>query len=199
MPTRLLLIRHGQTNCNAKKRYSGFTDVSLNSTGRQQAAKLKSKIPQDSIHRVYSSDRKRARQTARIIFGKRRVEIIPELREMHFGVFEGLTYKEIMTHYPDMYQKWLADPFSLAIPKGDDLRDFQKRVVRAFKKIAAGNHNKTVAIVSHGGAISVFLNYIRKSRDFWNQIPHSASLSIVDCKNHKARVKSFDDTSHLHE
>jgi len=89
----LLLIRHGETDHNKELRFTGFTDIPLNSKGREQAANLKDKFMSEGITSIYSSDLKRAAETAEIISGACRMEITPALREMNFGIFETLTYE----------------------------------------------------------------------------------------------------------
>ncbi len=197
MAARLLLIRHGQTAWNLEKRYCGFIDIGLNAEGINQAKCLSMKLTGEKIHKVYSSDRKRAVQTAEIVFHACTPEKIPDLREVHFGVFEGLTYKEIMEQYPEIYMKWIENPYSVVIPKGEDLRDFKARVITVFKDIIALNQDKTVAVFSHGGVISMFVNDILKTNDFWNQIPDSTSLTVVECENGRAQITMLNDTSHL--
>lgn len=195
--TRIILIRHGQTNFNLRKRYCGWTDISLNIHGKKQAEKLSRRIKRESVHRVYSSDRKRALETARIIFQGTRIEEVPDLREIHFGIFEGKNHKEILKKEPRIYKKWLKRPFNVAIPGGESFAGFKKRIITAFKKIVLHNEGKTIAVVCHGGAISVILNNILKSRDFWKRIPGSASLNIIECKYNKAEIILFNDTAHL--
>lgn len=197
MATKLILIRHGETDFNRKKRYSGFRDIPLNPKGRRQIGKLHKRLKDESVHKIYSSDRSRAIESAGIIFKGRRVESLPGLREIHFGIFEGLTYKEIMKKYPVIYKKWLKDPFSVNIPQGESLVSFRKRVVKELKKIIARNKGKTVAVVCHGGPISIFVNHILKSKDFWKYIPKSASLSIIEHKNGKSKIRSLNDILHL--
>ncbi len=197
MPTKILLIRHGQTEWNLRKRYCGSADLGLNACGKKEAEKLRKRLKDKPVHKIYSSDRIRAIETARIVFKRAGLEKIPGLSEMHFGIFEGLTYDEIMRKYPVIYKRWLRDPYGITIPKGEGLREFKKRVVSAFKKIIALNANKTVAVVCHGGAISIFLNHILKSKDFWKQIPKSASLSIVEYNNSKPKIRLFNDIAHL--
>lgn len=199
MATRLLLIRHGQTAWNLEKRYCGFIDIDLNSKGINQAKCLSKRLTGEKIHKVYCSDRKRALQTAEIVLKARNPEKIPDLREIHFGVFEGLTYEEIMEKYSEIYMKWIKNPFSVVIPKGEDLHDFKARVITAFKDIIALNQDKTVAVFSHGGVISMFVNDILKTNDFWNQIPDSTSLTVVEYENGQAKITAFNDTSHLWE
>jgi len=197
MPTRLILIRHGLTDWNQKKRYCGFMDITLSKRGKEQAKKLQKKLKAENIDRVYVSDRKRAIQTAKIIFKNKNIEEVSDLREMHFGIFEGLTYKEILEEHPGIYRRWLRNPFSIDIPKAENIKGFKKRTIEAIKKIIFVNKNKTIAVVSHGGTISVFINHILKSKDFWKQIPEAASISIIEFNNHRARIKSLNDTTHL--
>lgn len=197
MATRLLLIRHGQTAWNLEKRYCGFMDIGLNEQGINQAKCLSARLAGQEIHKVYSSDRKRAIQTAQLALNAGGVVMNPDLREIHFGVFEGLTYKEIMEKYPEIYIKWVENPFSVVIPQGEALRDFETRVINAFTDIVSVNPDKTVAVFSHGGVISIFINYILKTTDFWDKIPHSTSLTVVEYNNGQSKIKVFNDTSHL--
>jgi broad specificity phosphatase PhoE len=197
MITRLILIRHGVTEWNLKKIYCGSSDIGLSKIGRAQVRKLKARIRGTSVHKVYSSDKKRAVQSAEAIFKKAKIEKIADLRELHFGVLEGLTYQQILKAYSLLYRRWLDNPYKTKIPEGENLKDFQKRVIRAFKKIIVANKGKTVALVCHGGVISVFLNHILKSRRFWKLIPPPASLSIVEYKNRRPKIILLNDVSHL--
>ena len=199
MSTRLILIRHGQTDSNLKRRYSGFLDVDINATGRKQARRLAGRLKDEAIHKVYVSDRKRALSTARIAFKGFKIETVPDLREMHFGIFEGLTFSQIMRRYPRIYKQWLHDPFRVIIPEGESLREAKVRVARAIKKIILDNPHKTIAVVSHGGAISLFLMSVFKSRNFWRQIPGSASITEVEYESGKPKIRLVNDTSHLDE
>ncbi|MDD2688800.1 MAG: histidine phosphatase family protein [Candidatus Omnitrophica bacterium] len=197
MPTKLILIRHGQTAWNLQKRYCGLKDIGLSYKGKKQVLALRNRLAGEKIHKIYSSDKKRTIQTAKIIFQGSSVEKITDLREMNFGCFEGFTHREITKIYPGVYQRWLKDPFSTAVPGGERLINFKKRVVRALKKIIIENKNMTTAVVCHGGVISIFLTSILKSKDFWGQIPGAASLSIVEFSNGKAEIKLFNDIAHL--
>lgn len=195
--TKLILIRHGSTDWNVKHRYCGFFDIALNSKGKAQAKRLRKRLKNEIVHKVYSSDRKRAIQTAGIIFKGYDVEQVPDLREMHFGIFEGLTYKQIIKRFPAAYKKWISNPFETIIPSGESLGLLKKRVIRALKRIILRHPNQTVAVVCHGGAISAFINYILKSTEFWKHIPQSASLTILEVKNKKFKICLLNDVSHL--
>jgi broad specificity phosphatase PhoE len=197
MPTKLILIRHGQTSWNREKKYCGAKDIWLDATGKVQARKLAARLKNEPVDIVYSSNRRRALQTARLIFGKVPIKLEPGLREIHFGVFEGMDHHSIMKKYPLIYKKWLKDPFVNSIPRGESLKDFRKRIVFTIKKIISLNKGKTIAAVCHGGAISVFINHILKSRNFWEHIPSSASISVVEYVKNKPKIIFFNDIKHL--
>jgi len=197
MSTKLILIRHGETSLNAEKRYCGSIDIGLNLKGKKQSGKLCKRLKGVRIDKVYSSDRLRALETARIIFKRKKIFRTPGLREIHFGAFEGLKHSEILKRYPAIYKKWLDNPFEAKIPHAEGLKAFKKRVVASFKRIASANRNKTVAIVCHGGPVSIFINSIKKSGDFWIYIPRSTSITVIECKNNQTRLKSFNDIKHL--
>jgi phosphoserine phosphatase len=197
MATKLILIRHGQTSWNLEKKYSGYIDIGLNDHGKVQAKLLSKRLKEETIHTVYASDRKRALQTARIIFKKMRINKVPQLREMHFGIFEGLTHKQLLAEHTRLYKKWLDDPYSVSIPKGEKTGDFKRRVVAALQKIIRVNKNKTVAVVCHGGAISIYITHLLKTRNFWEHIPKSASISVIEYAQGKAAIQIFNDITHL--
>lgn len=197
MATKLILIRHGQTDWNNKKRYCGFSDAGINYSGRKQMVRLKRKIVRIKIQRRYSSDLKRAVQSAEIIFKKNRVNKLAALREIRFGAFEGLSHRQLLRKYRVIYTKWLDSPYKTPIPNGENLKHFKNRVIRAISEIISKDKNKTIAIICHGGVISVFLNYILKSRGFWNWIPYSGSVTVIEFKNKIAVLKVFNDISHL--
>ncbi len=199
MKTKLILIRHGQTYWNAQKRYCGFMDVKLSPKGRRQAEKLHHRLKREKIHHVYASDRKRAIETAQIVFKESQIKKIKGLREMHFGCFEGLTHKQIMKEHAGVYQKWLNDPFNCKIPKGETLDSFKKRVVDALRKIVRDNQGKTAAVVFHGGAISIFITMLLKNKDFWKWIPSSTAMSVIEYEDKKPKVLLLNDDSHIRD
>lgn len=197
MATKLILIRHGQTDWNLEKRYCGFMDIDLNGQGKAQAFCVHKRLKGVKVDKVYTSDRLRAIHTADIIFEGRRYEKIPDLREIHFGIFEGLTYDAIMEKYSGLYTRWMSDPYSVTIPEGENLDDFKRRVVSAFQKIVSSQEGRTIAVVCHGGVISIFITEILKTRDFWKQIPGSASMSIVEYAGAAPVISLLNDTAHL--
>lgn len=196
MPTKLILIRHGQTHWNLKKRYLSLTDIDLNEEGLRQAAKLRRRLRKENIYKVYSSDTKRTLHFAEIVFGGTYIEKVPELREMNFGVFEGLTYCKIMEKYPEIYTEWLDNPVGVIIPRGESLSDFRKRVRKKLVEIISFNTNKTLAIVTHAGPIKIILGDILKLKDIWKINVDLASLNVIEFKGAKVKILLLNDTSY---
>ena len=197
MTTKLILIRHGITEWNKQGRYCGYKDVSLSRKGKAQIVKLRKSIKNITFDKVYCSDRKRALQTRTILFERSSFTKVKDLREINFGVFEGLKHDEIMEKYPKVYKEWLIDPYKGRIPNAESIQVFKKRVRSAIDKILRFNRGKTIAVVCHGGVIGIFVSSILKSRDFWSYVPSSASVTIVEYKNNKYKLDKFNNKTFM--
>lgn len=127
MSTRLILIRHGETDWNKKKLYLSFTDIELNENGKIQARELYKRLRKEKIRRIYSSDYRRAKNFADIVFKGLRIEDMSSLREMDFGVFEGLTHQKVMRKFSPIYKKWLKNPDNVLNPRRRKPKEFQKK------------------------------------------------------------------------
>ena len=192
MMTKLILIRHGVTQWNKQKRYCGCRDVGLSRHGKIQSMKLRNRFNGFEFDKIYCSDRKRALQTRAILFGKSDFIKVKGLREIDFGVFEGLRHDEILEKYPKLYKDWLADPYKGRIPEAEPMGVFKKRVHGAIRKILQANRGKTIAVVCHGGVIGIFVSSILKSRSFWKFVPSPASLTVVEYSKRKLSLKEFN-------
>ena len=197
MGKRILLIRHGETDWNRTGRYQGHSDTDLNAKGRLQARKLCRRLAGERIDAVYASDRKRTINSARMIFSAHTVKTRSGLREISFGIFEGLTYKEIMKKYPELHTKWAADPFGVKIPRGEMPAAFKRRVLRAFKEIAHRAVRGTVAIVTHGGVINVLVDELLGGGTRQDFVPGHTSLTMIEFVKGKARAVLLNDAAHL--
>ena len=103
MTTRICFIRHGETDWNVEKRIQGQTDVPLNETGHKQALAMAFNAAHHEFHAIYSSDLKRAHDTAHMLAGRRGLEVqtTPQLRERHYGIFQGITAAEAEQRHPE--------------------------------------------------------------------------------------------------
>ncbi len=197
MPKKLILIRHGQTNDNLEQRYSGFADTCLNEYGLRQAKLLGRKLKSLGIEKAFSSNLKRALDFARISFGSTDVEAVPDLKEMNFGIFEGMNYSEIMKKYPDIYNRWLNNCFETKAPNGESFNDLKKRVLRAFRKIVHAKKHNVCMIVTHSGPIRVILGEVLKIENIWDLTPKSGGVTILEFSKGAGKVLLLNDDSYL--
>lgn len=167
----LILLRHGLTDDNVKKKYCGFRDPGLTLTGQRQAKKTREKLKAVKIAKAFCSDLKRSWQTAHILFRDSDIPIEkkPGLREINFGEWEGLTSPQVLKKYPKIYKEWVRDPFSISIPGGEKVRHFVRRITATLEQISRRHDQETVAIVGHSGVIRVILNQALGFREdeFW--------------------------------
>lgn len=194
---KLLLIRHGQTDYNLSRRYCGFSNPSLNEAGIAQAQALKKRLRELEIDAVYSSDLLRAIETARIALPDKSITKVEKLREYNFGVFEGLTYEEIMEEHADIYTKWIDNPSKQAIPGGDCFTLFSKRVREGLNSISSSNKGKAVALVTHSGPIRLILSDLLKygSDKFWKIAQDNAALNVINYNDSSAEVEIINNQS----
>jgi broad specificity phosphatase PhoE len=156
----VFLVRHGETEWNALRRLQGHTDIGLNEVGRGQAERLAETLRAVRIEHVMSSDLARAHETARIIAGALGltddVAVDTDLRERGFGIFEGLTRDQCLADHGDAWRAWLD--VRQAPPGGEQTPSVLERVDRAMRRASAvAMSGKTVLVVSHGGAIRLWL------------------------------------------
>ncbi len=151
MTTRLLLIRHGETDWNVERRCQGQEDPPLNSQGREQAlhlAEALSGIPPDVL---YSSPLARARQTAHVLEERFAVPVHlePRLMEIHLGDWGGRLVSEVAANDADRYLRWEADAWSVTPPGGESLYQVRERVHAAADEIVRRHKGKTIGLVAH--------------------------------------------------
>lgn len=197
---RLILIRHGLTDYNLENRYCGFSDPPLNDKGVWQAKKLADRLKNLKIDNIYSSDLKRAYETAEIIFKNNSAEKLADFREMNFGIFEGLKYEEIIKNYPKLYMDWIDNPMEIKIPHGEGLNDLNKRVKERLSFILSQHRGKTLAVVTHSGPIRILLCEALRFdlKMFWKIEQEVGALNIIDyTKESSLVVIKINDISHL--
>ncbi len=200
--TRVIIIRHGETEWNASVKYQGHTDVELSEVGKAQAVKVGERLKKEKINAIYSSDLKRAYDTGLQIAKRCRLSCITQedLRETSFGEWEGLTYKEISSKYPKLVKKWRSDPETIKPPGGESFRQMQERVINIFNKIISKHPGETVALISHGGTIRVLLCYILgvKLKYYWKFKVDNCSITRIEIHEEKSGILcSLNDTCHI--
>ncbi len=156
--TRLLLIRHGETDWNVQRRVQGHTDIPLNAYGEQQARWLSEALADEGIDCVYSSDLQRAAHTARTVAEPHQAPVIltPGLRERCFGNLEGHTFSDLQAKDPELARLWSKrDPVWQPPGGGESLTMVRERVVSAVLHLAAQHPGQHIAVVAHGGVLDM--------------------------------------------
>lgn len=195
--TTLILVRHAVTDWNDGQRIQGQEDPPLSEHGREQARRLAAflrdaggwgefrpgflSLPPAAP--VYTSDLRRARETAEILAQawELPVEARPELREMCYGRWQGLTGAEVALRYPEEWQEWQANPQTARPQGGENMVEVQQRVVQLLTAMASSHPGETVLVVSHAGplkaAICWALHLDLAERFRFNL--HNCSLSVL--------------------
>ena len=193
----LYLIRHGEVEGAAEKRYSGHRDVDLTDRGRKELQGLAAFLSEEKFDALYCSDLKRTIESARIIFQSHNLEPvkIPDLRERNFGYWEGMTFDEITKTFSDTFQAWAKNPLRFSPTGGESTIEFLGRVMPAFEKIRNSHDSQKVAVVAHGGVNRLLLcqaldipleNLFRIEQDFGclNIIAYLKDINLVRLMNY---------------
>ncbi|MGZ3140516.1 bifunctional RNase H/acid phosphatase [Lentzea chajnantorensis] len=201
-PTRLILLRHGQTRLSVERRYSGRGDHPLTELGLEQAAKAAQRLSKvEDVAAVVSSPLQRAAQTAREVAGAVGLEVVTHqgLIETDFGAWEGLTFAEAAQRDPDVHRRWLGDT-SVQPPQGESFDQVHARVRKARTDLIAKYGGKTLVVVSHVTPIKTLL---RQALDVGPQFLFRMHLDLTGVSiaefypDGHASVKLINDTSHL--
>lgn len=162
--TRLLLIRHGEVEARYQSKFGGVIDMNLSPNGKKQAKILADYLRGKAIDAIYASPMKRVQQTLAPTLKDRRHQqiIVPGLKEIDFGDWTGLGWKEVETKFKFRSHEWLYQIHHHGVPRGESGQVFRARVEPALKKIIAAHAGQNVAIFCHGGVIRMMLAVLLK-------------------------------------
>ena len=159
----LIFVRHGETDWNREKRFQGGnSDVPLSLVGERQSRLIAHALLRENVKIVFSSPLKRARDTAEIISVVNQIplEVLPELRELNFGIYEGKLESELEREFGEEYLKWRDSNYTLAPPEGESLADAAERVKKILETVEPHLTHGSVVICAHQGinmAIKAFI------------------------------------------
>jgi alpha-ribazole phosphatase len=199
--SRLLMVRHGETEMNSALRYWGKSDVKLSALGLSQAERLRDRLAFEKINAIYSSSMLRAQVTADIIASGHQVAITecPELCEIDFGRLEGLTFEEIQAQFPAVARLWIERNPALEFPGGENRNQFYERVCNFTTRLSGGTEQGTILIVAHSGVLrTIICRLLGLELDFrWQIKLDLASLSTVETSPNMNLLTLLNDVSHL--
>lgn len=198
-PTRLCIVRHGETDWNAQRRIQGQIDIPLNATGRQQAEATAKGLLGLPFAAIYSSDLQRAHDTAAAAAALLQLPVRPEpgLRERHYGEFQGLTQDEIKARAD--YERYINRDTGFAFGNGESLAGFAERIKRTVNALAQRHAGASLLIFAHGGVLDVIYRIathrpLETARDF--PIPNAA-LNWVEVGNPDWQLIEWGVQDHL--
>lgn len=189
----ILLIRHAQSNGNAKNIVQGHSCEGLSDLGKEQAKKLSSKFNTGDLDSIYSSDTKRAIQTAEPTADKLNLKINTEqdLREAGFGIWEGLTYDEVKERYPIEDNAWHKN-YYIRPDWFESFDSHQLRVRSVIEKILTSHRaDDKIAVFTHGGSIKTQIGYFNKLS--------GEDLSKISLANCSLTLLKFNPTTNYTE
>ncbi len=196
---KLILVRHGETAKNVGNSLHGANDPeTLNQIGQKQINETANKLKEYSPFKIYTSKERRAIQSAEILSTQLNVpvETLDGMQERNWGVFTGQPWSEVKSVLDPMT---LEERYTYVPQDGESWKVFETRLVDAIKKITRENPDKTIVVLTHGGAIRAlmpFLLDIPKEESF-KYDPDNASLTIFDFNEDRFTKVTVNDTSHL--
>ena len=203
--THVLLIRHGQSRGNAEGRFGGHTDTPLSARGRRQAEALAKALVGEKFSAIYSSDLKRAVQTAEPLARVTRAKLVTSdaFRERSVGVMEGLTFEEAAAQYPEQYAALLHRDFEHVLLGGESYRQTLDRASKKLDEIIEQHKGGRIAVFTHTGAICILSLHLMGALDSPELTPvwiatANCAIARFDLRDDGfIRVLTLNDTRHL--
>lgn len=203
--THVLLIRHGQSEGNAERRFGGHTATPLSPRGRRQAQATARALQSEELTAIYSSDLARAVETAQPLANLTRLAVnaTTAFRERSVGVMEGLTFEAAAEQHPEQYAALLQRDFEHVLTGGESYRQLLDRAVEKLDEIIAENKGGKIAVFSHTGTICILALHLMGALDAPELKPvwiSSANCGVTRFELRDdgfVRVLNVNDTRHL--
>lgn len=200
--TRILLVRHGQTEWNRIERFRGRADIPLNETGLAQAEATGKRVASEwQPVAVYTSPLSRSVKTAESIAKHYdlKVQIHPGLADIDYGEWQGLSPEEAGQRWPEEIDAWYNRPHLARIPGGETLSDLRARAMQAVNELAARHAGKTIVLVGHTVINRIILlGILGLGNDrFWRIKQDTCAINVFDAEGGDFTLVALNDTCHL--
>jgi probable phosphoglycerate mutase len=200
-PTRICMVRHGETAWNAEGRVQGQLDIPLNDVGRAQARATADALADQDFTAIYCSDLMRVRQTAEPSAKRLALPVsyMAELRERHYGMFETLTYVEVREKFPEQYARFRDKDPDFDFEGGETLRSFNERSLKAVSDLIARHTGEQILVFTHGGVLEMVYRHAKavglsSPRDF--EIPN-AGINWFEVTPAEWKIWTWAEIAHL--
>ena len=201
--SRIILIRHGETNWNKEGRFQGQIDIPLNEKGKEQASKASQYLEEIEFTKAFSSSMKRPYETAKIILKNNNIQIekIESLVEISHGLWEGKLEEEIKRTWPEMLKNWHENPESVTMPEGESIKQVSDRTISAWNLICDSQQkDDTTLLVAHDAVNKTLICHILglSYSDIWKIKQGNGGITVIDIfKNKNYVLSSVNITNHL--
>ena len=198
--TTFYLIRHGESETNRRRVFTGWKNFPLTDLGVTQAKLVAAALPRVDL--IYSSDLDRAVMTARQIGNRFSIPILlsKNLREINAGAWEGLSYDKLMERYPDSYDTWVTDIGHAQPDGGESVKQMSDRVLSALRELADRYPGKKICIVTHATPIRAIRCVAERGNvDDLKDIPWATNASVTVCEFGEAKphIITYGADAHL--
>lgn len=158
----IYLVRHGEIEGAGSRRFIGWTDPPLSDEGRKTARKVRESLSEVVFDEILCSDLRRSRETADLIASGRAVAVLPELREIRLGEWDGLPRQQIKTGQPEAWRCRGEDMAHFRPPGGESFADLSRRVLPVFRRIAEAHSgdDSHALVVGHAGVNRLILCHV---------------------------------------
>ena len=159
---RILLFRHGETANSKEVCFNGHYDVELSERGKKQFLYWADILQKENLKAIYSSDLRRTRNSAQYIAYKHGLKPIafPELRELSFGTWEGMSFAEVEAAYPGEMEERMQNIATFKADGGETYSQLKARVIPKFEEIVTLHSNDQIVMVCHGGVNRIILAHL---------------------------------------
>jgi broad specificity phosphatase PhoE len=206
-PTRLFLVRHGQSAGNAQGRFGGHSPTPLSQLGEEQAEKTAKVLAKEGITAIYSSDLLRAVKTAEPLARLLGIPVVhtPAFRERNVGVLEGLTFDESKAEFPRDYYALVNRNIHHVITQGESYRHLLRRTTAELREIFKRHTGERIAIYSHTGAICFMTLHLmgaihRNTQQTPWIVTSNCGINRFEIRGPRnVRILALNDTRHLFE
>ena len=199
--SRLVVVRHGETQWNVARRIQGYSDSPLTPTGVAQAQALGKRLAREPFDAIHASDLGRVRETVEHIAAAtgHAARFDEALRERSYGIFEGKTMDESEATYPGQWAKYRGhDPHAVP-PGGESVAQFQDRIIAALERVAVESDGQTVVVAAHGGVCGALFRHVMGlppgTPRSWSL--YNASINRFKYRKGKWELEVWGDISHL--
>jgi len=205
LSTHVLLIRHGQSEGNAERRFGGHTATPLSPRGRRQAHATAVALKDEGLTAIYSSDLARAVETAQHLANVTGLSVNTSVafRERSVGVMEGLTFEDAAQQHPEQYAALLHRDFEHVLTGGESYRQLLDRAWQKLDEVIAQNKGGRIAVFSHTGTICILALHLMGALDapelkpVWITSANCAVTRFELREDGFVRVLTLNDTRHL--